>query len=336
MTGAGPLRVGIVGAGWIATDHLVVLRKLGHEVVAVCDIDRERAEKAAPEGAAVHEDWRELLDGGSPLDALWVATPPLQHRGPAVAAMERGIPVFLEKPVARTLDDARAIVDAWEGSGAVCAVGYQWHATEGLETLRAELTGQELALLYGVSVGPTAARPWFLDRAGGGGNILERGSHQIDLMRAVAGDVVRVQAISSPVRLAQRETAAGDIEDAATLVLQFAGGALGTVLLAWTRQGQPGTYSLDVVASGATLRLKLDPAFQVTGQVGERRVKASMTVHPFEREIARFVEAVAAGDPARVFCAPSDAMGTLATALACERSLLEGGRVVEVGELLAP
>lgn len=333
MAAATPLRVAIVGAGWIATDHSVVLRKLGHELVAICDIDRARAEQLAPAGSAVYEDWRELLDRET-LDALWVTTPPLHHRGPATAAMEAGIPVFLEKPVARTLEDAHAIVESWERTGVVCAVGYQWHATEGLGTLQSELAGQRIALLLGVSVGPTVARPWFLDRSGGGGNILERGSHQLDLMRAVAGDVARVQATASETLLAQTETGSGEIEDAATVVLQFESGAVGTVVIAWTRQGQPGIYSLDVVASEATLKLRLDPAFVVTGQVGERRVKTSMGMHPFERAIVRFVEAVRAGDPGRVFCDPRDATATLATALACERSLLEGGRVVELPELL--
>lgn len=328
-----PLRVGIVGTGWIATDHIAVLRKLGHEIVAVCDIDRARAEQEAPKGAAVYEDWRELLDRET-LDALWVTTPPLHHRGPATAAMEGGLPVFLEKPVARTLEDARVIVETWERTGVVCAVGYQWHATEGLETLQTELAGQQIALLLGVSVGPTAARPWFLDRSGGGGNILERGSHHIDLMRAVAGDVARVRVTASEKLLAQTETEPGNIEDAATLLLHFENGALGTVVIAWTRQGQPGTYYLEVVATEATLKLALDPAFTVTGQVGDRRVRTWPTTHPFERAIARFVEAVRAGDPSRVFCDPRDGMATLATALACERSLLEDGRVVELREVI--
>ncbi len=328
-----PLRVGIVGTGWIATDHSVVLRKLGHEIVAVCDIDRSRAEQRAPEGAAVYEDWHELLERET-LDALWVTTPPLHHRGPATAAMEVGLPVFLEKPVARTLEDAHVIVETWERTGVVCGVGYQWHATEGLETLQAELAGQRIALLLGVSIGPTAARPWFLDRSGGGGNILERGSHQLDLMRAVAGDVARVQVTAPETLLAQTETDSGNIEDAAALLLQFESGAVGTAVIAWTRQGQPGTYSLDVVATEATLKLELDPAFKVTGQVGDRRVAMSPTTHPFERAIARFVDAVGASDPGRVFCDPRDATATLATALACERSLLESGRVVELAELL--
>ena len=101
-----PLRIGLIGAGWIATDHVFVLRKLGHDVVATCDIDLERAEKLAPDGARAYRDWEKML-AGEELDAVWVATPPLLHRAPAVAAMERGLPVFLEKPIARTLDDAR-------------------------------------------------------------------------------------------------------------------------------------------------------------------------------------------------------------------------------------
>ena len=186
-----------------------------------------------------------------------------------------------------------------------------------------------------MSVGPTAARPWFVDRAGGGGNILERGSHQIDLQRAVAGEVTSVQVTASDVLLAQSAGGEGDIEeDAATIVLRFESGAVGTIMLGVKREGLPGSYSLDVVASEGTLKLKLDPAFTVTGQVRERRVKSSMTVHPFERSISRFAEAVHAGDPGAVFCTPADAIGTLATALAGERSVLEGGRVVELSELL--
>ena len=327
------LRIGIVGAGWIVTDHRVVLEKLGHEVVAVCDTDRERAEALTKGHARVYLDWEELL-AQEALDALWVATPPLHHRGPAVAALEQGIPVYLEKPIARTLDDARAIVEAWEPSGVVCAVGYQWHATEALEALREELADQELALLLGLSIGPTASRPWFLDRSGGGGNVLERGSHQIDLTRAVAGEVVSAQAVATPVLLAQGEGERGDIEDAATLLLRFASGATATIVVAWTRRGQPGRYSLDAVASEATLHLELDPWFKLTGRVREREVERGMGVHPFERSVARFLDAAAAGDKSRVFCTPPDALGTLATALACERSLLEGGRAVELAEIL--
>jgi len=325
------LRVAIIGAGWIAADHRAVLHNLGHELVAVCDVDRDRAEQLARGEATVYEDWRVLLETER-VDALWVATPPRLHAEPTVAALDRGLPVYLEKPIARTVEDADAIVDAWQRTGLVCAVGYQWHATEALEAMRALLAGQQLAALLGVSIGPTAARPWFLDRAGGGGNVLERGSHQLDLLRAVAGDVVSVQTIASDVVLAQGEGERGDIEDSATLVLRFANGAVGTIVVAWTRQGQPGSYSFDVVAGEATLHLELDPWFRITGRAGDREIDEGMTVHPFERSVARFVEAVRNGTPETVFCTPDNARETLRAALACERSLLEGGRTVQLSE----
>ena len=323
----------IIGAGWIAADHRAALANLGHELVAVCDVDRPRAEALAHGTAVVYEDWRELLEHEQ-LDALWVATPPRLHAEPAIAAFERGLPIYLEKPIARTLEDADAIVEAWQRTGSVCAVGYQWHAVEALETLGAEIAGQRVAALLGISIGPTASRQWFLERAGGGGNVLERGSHHLDLLRSVAGEVEAVQVVASAVELAQSESERrGDIEDAATLLLRFANGAVGTIVVAWTREGHPGRYSLDVLAEEATLHLELDPWFRLTGRSRDHEVDVGMQVHPFERSIRRFVDAVSAGDPAGVFCTPADARETLRTAVACERSLVEDGRVVALSEL---
>lgn len=320
-------RVAILGAGWIAADHVAALAKRDDaQVVAVCDLDRARAERLAPAGAAVHERWEELLERERP-DAVWVCLPPLAHREPTLAALERGIHVYLEKPVARTVDDAEAIVAAAERNGAVCAVGYQWHATEVLDDLRSALDGQDVSLLAGRSIGPTGSRPWFLDRAQGGGNVLERGSHQIDLARAIAGEVARVQAAASDVLLGQAEGDRGDIEDAATLVLHHASGAVSTIALAWTRQGLPGIYGIDVVATEATLQLTLDPEFTLRGVSRGRDVEAHSSEHPFDRSIGRFLEAARAGDSSRVFCTPRDALGTLAVANACERALASGETV---------
>jgi myo-inositol 2-dehydrogenase / D-chiro-inositol 1-dehydrogenase len=321
----GDLRVGLVGAGWIARTHVETLERLGGtQIVAVCDVDPERAKAVA--GAVPYDSWEDLLERET-LDVLFICTPPLAHREPAVAALERGLHVFLEKPIARTLEDADAIVSAAERSQAVCAVGYQWHATSVLDDLRSVLEGQEIGMLIGRGIGATQGRPWFLDRAQGGGNILERGSHQIDLARTVAGEVESVQAAASEVQLAQGEGERGDIEDAAALVLRFANGGLGTLLVAWTRAGLPGLYTLDVLASEATLHLTLDPDFSLRGTSRGETVEARSPQHPFERSVARFLEAARAGDPSQVFCTPSDAARTLAVAVACEEALSSGTTV---------
>jgi myo-inositol 2-dehydrogenase/D-chiro-inositol 1-dehydrogenase len=328
----GTIRMGMIGAGWIAQEHRRVLDSLADtELVAVCDLDEGRARAlAGGTGARVYTGWRELLDAED-LGALIVCTPPQSHAQPTVAALSRGLPVYLEKPIARTSQDAAEIVAAAGRSGTVCAIGYQWHALDLLDALPGVLAGQQIGLLAGTSIGPTQSRPWFVDMRAGGGNLLERGSHHLDLVRTVAGEVAAVQAAAGRVRLARSGGEAGDIDDALTIVLEMASGALATVVVAWTRAGQPGTYGLDIVASEATLRLALDPDFTLTGVSGGQPVSLRSASHPLERSMRRFLHAVSQNDPAAVVCPPPDAAATLAVAIAAERALATSG-AVRVGD----
>jgi myo-inositol 2-dehydrogenase / D-chiro-inositol 1-dehydrogenase len=334
MNAPARLTAGIIGAGWIGRQHGDALAMRDDVVVgAVCDVDPTRAtELGGALGAQVFTDWQGLLDAGG-LDVVWICTPPRSHRDPTLAAFELGIPVYLEKPVARTLDDARAIAGAALERRIVCAVGYQWHAVEVLDDLRARLEGQSIGYLLGQSIGPTAARSWFLDRAAGGGNLLERGSHQIDLVRTIGGEVRSAQAAASKVALGGSDAAGGDIDDAVTIVLQLESGALATIAVAWTRDGLPGTYSVDVIASDGRYRLDLDPDFRLSGSGAGKGGTAGGTVdvvsteHPFQRSVSRFLEAVRVGDPNHVFCTPADATRTLAVAAAAEQALASGQTV---------
>jgi myo-inositol 2-dehydrogenase/D-chiro-inositol 1-dehydrogenase len=316
----------MIGAGWIATDHVARLRRFdGVELVGVCDVALERA-RALAGSASAYSDWRELIERESP-DAVFVCTPPRTHREIAVTALEQGMHIYLEKPIARGLDDARAIVEAASRAQSVCAIGYQYRAVEALDALREALEGQEIGLLIGIATGPTKARPWFLDRAEGGGNLLERASHQIDLERAVGGEILAVQAAATTVPLAQSAGERGDIEDAAALVLHFAGGAIGTIQIAWTRDGLPGRYSLDVLGSDSSLHLELDPGFALSGRSQGRPVEAAMRQHPHDRTVERFLDAARTGDRSAVFCTPADAAGTLAVVIACEEAVTSGATV---------
>jgi len=327
------LRAGIVGAGWIGRRHAETLAGRDDVVLAaVCDVDAGRAAQVAgASGARVFSDWREMLESGG-LDALWVCTPPRAHAGPAVAALDGGLPVYLEKPVARSVDDAALIVSAARRGGAVCAVGYQWRAVDVLADLRAALAGRTVGCLVGQSVGGTESRPWFLSQAAGGGNLLERGSHHIDLARTLAGEVVAVQAAESAVRLAPRPAGqAGDIADAVTLLLHFASGGLGTVVVAWTSGNLPGRYWVEATAEDAALRLDLDPDFRLSGVAAGSPVAAESRGAPFEGSVDRFLTAVRAGDPGGVYCPPADAARTLAVAAAAEEALRSGATVAVAG-----
>ncbi len=327
---AGPvLRAGIIGAGWIGRRHAETIGGRNDiEVSAVCDVDPARAAQVAGlSGARVFADWRQMLDSAA-LDALWICTPPRAHAAPAVAALDAGLPLYLEKPVARSLADAGEIVSAAARGTTVCTVGYQWRAIEVLGELRRALAGQPVGCLVGQSVGGTQSRPWFLDQAAGGGNLLERGSHHIDLARVLAGEIAAVQAAGSTVRLAPHPASpTDDIDDAVSVLLHFDSAALGTIVVAWTSDGLPGRYLVELTTADAALRLDLDPDFRLSGTSGGAPVAAVCQSRPFERSVDHFIAAVKAGDPGQVLCTPADAARTLAVAVAAEEALRTGRTV---------
>jgi predicted dehydrogenase len=99
-----PIRIGFVGTGGIANTHFDALSQLEEaQLVAFCDIDSARAERAAARfSGRAYTDWRTMLDAES-IDALYICLPPYAHDGVEIEAAQRGVHLFVEKPVARDL-----------------------------------------------------------------------------------------------------------------------------------------------------------------------------------------------------------------------------------------
>ena len=123
------LKAGIVGCGGIANGkHLPAMKKSGlYEIVAFCDIIRERAEKAkgeyGTEDAKVFEDYQELIK--EDLDVVYVTTPNRSHAEISIAAMEAGKDVMCEKPMAKNYAEAQKMVETSEKTGRILNIGYQ-------------------------------------------------------------------------------------------------------------------------------------------------------------------------------------------------------------------
>jgi myo-inositol 2-dehydrogenase / D-chiro-inositol 1-dehydrogenase len=322
------MRIGLIGCGWIAETHLANLSALGEQVVSVCDPDpQRRAWAAGLTGAEAFADWHSLLERGE-AEAVLVCTPPRLHREVTVAALERGLPVYLEKPVARDLDDARVIVVAAERTGVVCAIGYQWRAITWVPQVRDLFADRSLGLLAVRMFGSTAGRAWFTDQAAGGGQVLERASHGIDLVQAIAGPAVSVSATGANVPLAGADRPVdSEIDDVLALTLELARGALATVQVVWQRDDLPRTYELDVIGDGARVQGVLDPEFRATGLADGAPIDLRDEGAPSRHNLERFLAAARAGAPGEVACTPAQATASLATALACEQALRSGGRV---------
>jgi predicted dehydrogenase len=327
------VRIGVVGMGSIGWRHAEMLARMpGVVVAALADVDDARRAAARDRwGVATYPSWEDLLEREQ-IDALFVCTPPLAHAAPAIAALEADIAVFVEKPIARHLEQAIAIVEAQRASGAVGAVGYQWRAVDFLDTVRAGLAGQRVGLLAGRSIGPSLPRPWFLDSVESGGVLLELASHDIDLQRALAGEVVSVQAAGTDAAMANG--VAPGFTSVASITLRFRSGALGAIQVAWLARGLPTSWALDIVADRASYHISLDPNFSLTGMADGKAIQRKVIKPPSEANIAQFIDAVRAFDPSSVHCTLDEGARTLAVSLACETAL-DTGMTVNVGEAVA-
>ena len=168
------LRVGIIGAGWAGQTHAKFYRQHPWiEIAGWADIVPGKAAEAAaaadvPPGA-VYLDYREMLEKVD-LDAISVATYNMGHREPTVDVLERGLPVLLEKPMAATLDDAKAIMRAAKETKGFLMVGFQPYFSSEQKAAR-EIV--EAGTLGGIYYGETVAhRRWGIP----GGNFVRKAS----------------------------------------------------------------------------------------------------------------------------------------------------------------
>jgi predicted dehydrogenase len=134
------LRVGAIGVGGKgAVDVRSVDALEGTEMAALCDVDRKRAEEIFREYPDVpkYEDYRELLaQEASRLDAVLVSTPDHNHAPAAMRALDAGLHVFCQKPLTRTVEEARRLGAAAREAGVATQMGIQHHAHDGLRTVR--------------------------------------------------------------------------------------------------------------------------------------------------------------------------------------------------------
>lgn len=185
------LVIGIVGCGGIANNkHLPAIEKNGkYEIVAFCDIKKEEAEKTAKKygtpDARVYTDYQELLK--EELDAVYVLTPNSSHAPISIAAMKAGKHVMCEKPMAKTYEEAKAMVAAAKETGKLLTIGYQNRYRSDSTYLKRACENGDLGEVYYArahAIRRRAVPTWgvFLDaEAQGGGPLIDIGTHALDL-----------------------------------------------------------------------------------------------------------------------------------------------------------
>ena len=253
------LGVGILGAGFFGAYHARAIAALeGVHVVAACAEDLSLAEAfTAEHGGKAFSDWRAMLEDKS-LDAVAITAPHHLHCQLAVAALQAGKHVLLEKPMALSVAVGSRIIASAEASRGKLMVGQIMHfvwpclvARQILDRgdLGKPITGSSSLLKIWME---SNRKGWHLDPATGGGMLMTAGIHALDQLVWLMDS--RVSSVSAAVSTSFHDQKA---DDSAMMLLRFADGRFGQVASVGFRDGG-GTFDINLVCEKGTLRVDLD------------------------------------------------------------------------------
>ncbi|HUT59852.1 MAG TPA: Gfo/Idh/MocA family oxidoreductase [Phycisphaerae bacterium] len=250
-----PLRIAIVGMGNIGNTHARVYQELKDktQIIAVCDIIRERADKAAAAyGAKAFDSVREMLASGIQIDACSMCTAGQENGGdhyqPTMELLSAGLPVLGEKPISNDIEKGKQMVALARKKNVPYAINLNHRFTPAAVRAKEWTTAGRLGQLHMINMrmwinNPNETSPWFHMRA--------LHPHSIDVMRYFCGDVKRVHAFLS--RGKDRT-----IWSNAQVGMEFHSGVIGNLTGSYDAGGSFGLESCDV--SGSEGRFLLEDA----------------------------------------------------------------------------
>jgi predicted dehydrogenase len=317
------IRVGFLGAGNISRRHFGALERLRDqaEIVAVCDAVEERARAAAaPCGARVYLSANEML-ARERLDALYICLPPDAHVDQELIAAERGIHLFVEKPLPLDLAKAECIARAIQAGDVISAVGFHWRHFSHAQRLREMLRGERVGLVVGSFMTALGGASWWRVKARSGGQVVEQAIHIVDASRFLLGEVEQVWADYA--LRANGDEPGFDQEDVYTVNLRFASGVLATYAACCIlhRRYQVG---LDIMCKGRAYRLR-ERTLEIDDADGVRTL--ALENEPGFDETAVFMHAIRTGDRSGILSDYADALRTQRVVIAANRSAATGAPV---------
>ncbi|HMP38885.1 MAG TPA: Gfo/Idh/MocA family oxidoreductase [Roseiflexaceae bacterium] len=234
------VRVGVIGTSWYADlMHLPALVSHPHvELRAICGRNREQAEVMARKYGIpqIYTDYRALIEQ-SAIDALVIAVPDDLHYPITMQALDTGLHVLCEKPLALSATHARAMYEKAEAVGVKHMTYFTWRWVAPHRYAHALVEQGYLGRAFHAGIryvgghGRTADYTWRRDRQHSNGSLGDLGSHAIDLARWYVGDISRVSChIAHAIeRSGPAGTPLDPSGDAAMLVVEFTNGAQGTI-----------------------------------------------------------------------------------------------------------
>jgi UDP-N-acetylglucosamine 3-dehydrogenase len=319
------MRVGLVGAGFMGGVHLNAYGGIPEvEVVGVADARVESAVAGAKiVGARPYASYEELV-AAEDVQVVDVCLPTALHRDLAVRAAGEGRHVILEKPIARTMEDAQQILDAFSADGPRLFVGHVVRFFPEYVGIKQKIDAGDLGT---VGVVRTSRRSpfllgwndWYADWRVSGGVLMDLVIHDFDYLRWTLGEVGRVYARGMLGREYNRL-------DYVLATLRFQSGAIAHVEGHWGYPG-PFNYSIEVAGSHALLTVdSTEPAsLQLISGAPEEVPDLASGKSPYTKELEHFISCIATGEEPVVQA--HDACEALRISLAATESVLTGDPV---------
>ncbi len=336
MTRDAPLRIGVAGAGAVAQlVHLPLLvDRSDVEVVALSDADDHRAETVAARFGVPVVTATDRLIKDEELDALIICTPNHLHESIALAALEEGVHVLVERPFALTPEGCREIIDAAEKAGRIALPVMSHRFRPEVSALRAYAMSGEFGRIH-------AGRAAWMNRAvparrtswrhrieeSGGGALMDLGVQAIDLLLWILGQprITRLTAVASRHSL--------DVEDAASIMMVTEDGAGLMVEVSWNFFSGEDRHYVRVLGTEGGGEL---PPLEICKQVGGRPMdvtpeqgvspeEAKGFMRSYRREHDHFFRSIRGHSTAEL---PLDQIQMMEVVRAAYRSIEEGREVI--------
>lgn len=325
--------VGIVGLGTHGANHARLLREMGHEVFGV-DADPEAREQFEQTfDRPTCESPADLFDRD--VDAAIISTPNKFHEPSAIGALEAGLDVLLEKPLAHDLDSAQRIAETAESTGNTCMVGYHHRHRNVCQVARSYVEDGYLGELTHIDArfvrrrGVPGRGTWYTSKEiAGGGALVDIGAHCLDLLLYLSG-WPELETVNAAVDsfFGHRDDYAYvemwgedddakmyDVEDTVTAFCEFESGLTATVEVAWAANHE-GAHSYRLKGTDAGAKLDITNSLNAIEPVPDQRNDLTLyevrtsghdhfvdsTVHvrpndPYTDELETFVDAVVSGE----------------------------------------
>jgi predicted dehydrogenase len=295
------LGIGLIGTGFMGRAHALAFHNakavfdlpLTLKLAALADADPQRARQCAQSWGfeKAHGDWQQLIDDPS-VNLVAITTPNHLHYPMAMAALAAGKPVYCEKPLAVSLEQADQMRQAAKTARVVTRVGYNYQHNPIIELARGVIQRGELGRIISFQgefsedfmADPASPWSWRCEAAHAGGALADLGSHLLAMARHLLGDVEAVCADSQtvydqrPAHAGSAERRAIAVDDQVHALLRFTSGARGTVSSSWLKHGYKNHLGFEISGTLGTLAFDQERLNELrlcrVGQAGFQRLLA--------------------------------------------------------------